>query len=81
MVVTHPNNILGGDFDFIKRSFKSKIEDLKAEKNEEKDDCENGLKSPTSHLPSQKLERVKPSPPRKHQRMAYLPEVLLTKRG
>ena len=38
------------------RSLKSKIEDLEAEKNEEKDDCENGLESPASHLPSQKLD-------------------------
>jgi hypothetical protein len=43
------------------RSLKSKIEDLEAEKNEEKDDCENGLEIPASHLPSQKLERVKSS--------------------
>ena len=39
----------------------SKLEVLKAEKNEKKDDCENGLESPVSHLPSQKLVRVKTS--------------------
>jgi len=56
------------------------IKDLKAEKNEEKDECEKGLEIPASHLPSQKLERVKPST-KETSKMAYLPDVSLTKQG
>ncbi|PNX77545.1 bromodomain protein, partial [Trifolium pratense] len=45
-------------------SLESKLEVLKAEKNEKNDNCENGLESPVSHVPSKKLkilERVESS--------------------
>lgn len=42
-------------------SLQSKLEFLKSGKNEKKDDCENGSRSPVSHVPSHKLERVESS--------------------
>ncbi|GAU31467.1 hypothetical protein TSUD_386310 [Trifolium subterraneum] len=45
-------------------SLESKLEVLKAEKTEKNDNCENGLESPVSHVPSKKLkilERVESS--------------------